>query len=225
VYPTPKGDRILLGAERQLYEESLGMMADLLADGDTDFGVLVFDDLQPGAKLFALYQSGRALLRPDEPLPERVAYLDATIAAVYQHAYDMVVQEIDDPDFLSTPPSWRKMIIDAARETDSVDEVPEETSRDTSEWELVVDCLVDDVLWDRDFEMESNLDADPDAAGAIKDILGIPGNYYTVVPLDPPDDQHALYVDALMGLTPRGRGEGISQEDVNDGPDDEDVLF
>ena len=68
MYPTPKGDRILLGAERQLYEKSLGMMADLLANGDTDFGVLVFDDLQPGAKLFALYQSGRALLRPDEPL-------------------------------------------------------------------------------------------------------------------------------------------------------------
>ena len=32
MYPTPKGDRILLGAERQLYEESLGMMADLLAE-------------------------------------------------------------------------------------------------------------------------------------------------------------------------------------------------
>jgi hypothetical protein len=167
VYPTPKGDRILLGAERRLYEESLGMMVDQLSIIDSNFGVLVFDDLQRGAKLFALYQSGCALLRPDEPLPERVAYLDAAIAAVYQQAFDMVVQEIDDPDFASTPPSWRKLVIDAALESDSVDEVPEETGRDKAEWELVIDCLVDDVLWDRDFEIDSSLDADPDAAGAL----------------------------------------------------------
>ena len=45
MYPTPKGDRILEGAEARLHEESLGMMTDLLADGDVDFGVPAFDGL------------------------------------------------------------------------------------------------------------------------------------------------------------------------------------
>jgi hypothetical protein len=216
MYPTPRGDRILLGAERRLHEESLGMMVDHLSIIDCDFGVPAFDEFQRGAKLFALYQSSRALLQPDEPLPERVAYLDAAVAAVYQHAHDMIIQEIDEPEFATSPSRWRKFVIEAAQESDNVDQVPTETSQDKSEWDLIVDCILDDVLSDRDFEIESNLDADPESANALKCIMGIAPNYYTAVPLDPPDHQFNLYIDALMGLTPRGRGEDISPEDLPD---------
>ena len=86
MYPTPGGDRILQGAERRLYVESLGMITDFLASGDMEFGIPVFDQLQRGSKLFALYQSGRALLRPDEPVAERTAYLDAAIASVFDNS-------------------------------------------------------------------------------------------------------------------------------------------
>ena len=114
MYPTTHGERILLGAERRLFETSLGMMVDHLSIDDGDFGVDAFDELRLGQKLFSLYRAGRALLDPDEPLPERAAFLDATVAAVYQHTHDMVVQEIDDRDFASLRPSWRELVIEAA---------------------------------------------------------------------------------------------------------------
>ena len=84
MYRTSEGERILLGAERRLFEESLAMMVDLLATGDCDFGVQVFDDLQRGQKLFALYRAARGLLQPDEPPPELTAFLEGAVASVYR---------------------------------------------------------------------------------------------------------------------------------------------
>ena len=72
----------------------------------------------------------------------------------------------------------------------------------------------------QDFEIEDHLDADPESANAIKSLLGISENYHAAIPFDPPDDQFKLYSDALMGLTPRGRGEDISHDDVDDGTED-----
>lgn len=219
MYSTPKGDRILEGAERRLYEESLGMIVDFLADGDAQFGLPAFDQFQHGPKLYALYRSGRALLHPDEPVPERVAYLEAAIATVYQHVFIMVVDEIEEEAFGASY-FWRKLVCNGARESESIEEVPEENGRNNLEWELVVECLLEDVLWDRDFEIDDHLDADPESANAMKGMMGIPPNYHTAVPLDPPDDQIDLYVDALKGLTPRGRGEDMSPDDSPDEPTD-----
>ena len=92
MYRTSKGERILLDAERRLFEESLAMMVDNLSVCDGDFGVPAFDQLQLGQKLFSLYRAGRALLQPDEPPPEITAFLEAAVAAVYQHVSDMVIR-------------------------------------------------------------------------------------------------------------------------------------
>ncbi len=221
MYPTPSGERILLGGERRLFEESLGMMVDYLSDGDFGFGVPAFDELQLGQKLFALYRAGRALLEPDEPSPERTAFLEAALATVYKHVLDMVVQEINDPDLASRRPSWRQLVIAAACDSDNIDEVPKETSRNKEDWEIVVDCLADDLLRDRDFELEIHLDADPDKSREVKDIMGTSEDYYAAVAHDPPDDQLNLYIDALKGLTPRGRGEYPGEDDVSEPPGDE----
>ena len=93
VYRTSNGERILLGAERRLFEQSLAMMVDHLSIDDCDFGVPVFGELQRGQKLFALYRAGRGLLRPDEAPPELTAFLEAAVAAVYRHALDKVIME------------------------------------------------------------------------------------------------------------------------------------
>ena len=79
MYHSPDGQRVLLGAERRLFEKSLAMMVDLLATGDCEVGMQVFDELQRGQKLFALYRAARGLLRPDEPPPEP---LDARLAGM-----------------------------------------------------------------------------------------------------------------------------------------------
>ena len=50
--------------------------------------------------------------------------------------------------------------------------------------------------------------------------MGISANYYTEVAYDPPDDQLDLYVDALKGLTPRGRGESYREDEQSGATDD-----
>lgn len=220
VYNTPNGERILLGAERRLFEESLGMIVDDLSVGDGEFGVVGFDELQWGQKLFALYRAGRALLQPDEPAPEITAFLAAAVATVYQHVQAMIEQEIDDPAFAPSPPSWRELVIEAARESDSLERLPRPTSRNKDEWEVAVECLADNVLRDRDFELGVHLDADPAESRKVKALMGVSENYYTAVPYDPPDDQLNLYIDALKGLTPRGRGEYHCDDDSSEPPGD-----
>ncbi|MCZ6855039.1 MAG: hypothetical protein O7G86_14095 [Gammaproteobacteria bacterium] len=217
MYGTSKGERILLGGDRRLFEDSLAMMADHLSVCDGDFSVPAFDQLQLGQKLFALYRAGRALLLPDEPAPEITAFLEAAVAAVYQHVFDMVVQEIDEPDF-APQPSWRQLVVEAAGQSENIDRVPKETSRNKEEWEIIVDCLADDVIRDRDFELQVHLDADPDKSRDVKEMMGISEEYYATVAYDPPDDQLNLYFDALKGLTPRGRGESFEQDDISDPP-------
>ncbi len=220
MYRTPKGERILLGAERQLFQESLAMMVDHLSVDDCEFGVPVFDELQRSQKLFALYRTARGLLRPDEPPPELTAFIEATVAAVYRHALDMAVQEVEEPEFAGHNPSWRKLICEAARQDDDIEEVPPETSNNKNHWELMVECLEGNVLWDADFEAQDRLDADPDTSRNLKLIMGISENYYTDVAHDPPDNQLNLYIDALMGLTPRGRGKSYQQDEESGPPDD-----
>lgn len=183
------------------------MMADNLSDGDCEFGVQVFDDLQRGQKLYALYRAGRALLRPDEPAPKLTAYLEGAVASVYRHALGMVAVEIEEPR-IAHRPSWRQLLLDAARQCDEIDELPDEDCREQGDWELLIECLEATVLWDTDFEAQDRLDADPDKVRELDELMGVPEDYYTEVAHDPPDDQINLYVDALMGLTPQGRGEG-----------------
>jgi hypothetical protein len=216
VYPTPIGERVLLGAERRLYEESLAMLVDGLSMSDADFGVPVFDRLQLGQKVFSLYRAGRVLLDPDEPARERTAFVDAAVATVYRHIHDMVVQEIDEPEFATHHPGWRQMVAEAAAASDNVDEVPEMISDDKVEWDTIVEGLTDDVLPDRDFEIECQLDADPDASRELQETMGISENYHTAVPQDPSGAELNLYLDALKGLTPRGRGEYRADDDAEE---------
>jgi len=169
------------------------MMVDFLSDNDCEFGVHVFDELQRGQKLFSLYRVARALLRPDEPAPQHTAFAEASIASVYQHLLDRIVQEIDDPEFARRPQSWRQLAVEAARQSISIETWPKETSQNKEAWEALIDCLADEVLRDHDFELTDHLDADPDVSRAVKGYMGVSKTYYTAVPLDPPDDQLNLH--------------------------------
>ncbi|MEA1949745.1 MAG: hypothetical protein U9N87_00045 [Planctomycetota bacterium] len=201
MYHTPKGIRILLGAERKLFEQSLGMIVDFLATGDLEFGIELFDQLQPNQKLFVLYNSGRGLLRPDEPPPKITAGIEAAIATVYEFAEFRVREEIDDPELRQRAPFWRKLVLEAAREQVELDEMPDDTSCYKEEWELLLECLAGCVLWDNDYEWQESQDLPPEESKRLYATLGIDDDYYTDVPQDPPDDQTNLYLDALMGLT------------------------
>jgi hypothetical protein len=205
VYHTPGGDRILLDAERQLFTQSLAMIVDLLADGDAEFGVVPFDQLQRNQKLVVLYASARGLLRPDEPTPRLTAYIESAVATVYEHAIAQVHQEIDDPALATETRDWRRLVLAAAREQIGPEELPDDRCTDKATWTMLVECLAGCVLWDNDYECQESLDLPPEQSRRLRLIMGMDDDYYADVPPDPTDDQAKLYVDALVGLTAAAR--------------------
>ena len=160
MYHTPSGDRVLLGAERRLFMQSLGMIVDLLATDDMEFGIDPFDQLQPNQKLVVLYNSARGLLRPNEPPPMLTAFIEAAVATVYEFAEDQLNQEIGDPELRRRTPYWRRLVLEAAREQVELDEMPDDTSCDKEEWDLLLECLAVRVLWDNDYQMDEGDEED-----------------------------------------------------------------
>jgi hypothetical protein len=205
VYHTPGGDRILIGAERRFFTQSLAMVVDLLAESDMDLGVMPFDELQRNQKLVVLYKSARGLLRPNEPAPKLTAIIESGVEIVYERAKGLVYQEIDDPDSFAETSFWRRLVLDAVREQVGPDELPNDTDRDKETWTFLVECLAGCVLWDNDFKSQLSLDLPPEESRQFRALLGMADDYYTDVPPDPPDDQADLYVDALVGLTADAR--------------------
>ena len=205
MYHTPSGDRVLLGAERRLFMQSLGMIVDLLATDDMEFGIDPFDQLQPNQKLVVLYNSARGLLRPNEPPPMLTAFIEAAVATVYEFAEDQLNQEIGDPELRRRTPYWRRLVLEAAREQVELDEMPDDTSCDKEEWDLLLECLAVRVLWDNDYQWQETQDLPPEESKLLHTMLDIDDDYYADVPQDPPDDQFNLYLDALMGLTADAR--------------------
>lgn len=181
------------------------MIVDIFADGDTEFGIAPFDELQRNQKLVALYSSARGLLHPNEPTPKLTAFVEAAVATVYEHAKEQVYLEIDDPDSSDETSFWRRLVLEAARQQVALDELPCDSDPDKGIWNFLIECLIGCVLWDNDYESQESLDLPPEASKRYRATLGITEDYYTDVPPDPPDDHVNLYVDALMGLTADAR--------------------
>jgi hypothetical protein len=202
MYHTPAGDRVLRGAERRLFVHSLAIMVDLLtdSDGDCEFGTTVFDTLTQNQKVAILYKAARCLLCPDEPMPRLTAVLEGAVGTVYRFAEDLVMQEVEEPDVTRPPPTFRSLVLEAARETHVCDD-DSRTNGDKADWEILLKCLADRVLWDDDFDVQDWQDANPETRLRLKQRLGIEDDYYTDVAPDPPDAQIRLYLDALRGLT------------------------
>ena len=171
------------------------------SESDMEFGVSAFDELQRNQKLLVLYKSARALLRPNEPAPKLTAFIESSVAIVYEHAKDQVNQEIDDPESSSESSFWRRLVLEAVREQVAPDELPIGTDCNKQTWTVLVECLAGCVLWDNDYDSQLSLDLPPEESRQFRAMLGMADDYYTDVPPDPPDDQANLYADALVGLT------------------------
>ena len=171
MYHTPGGDRILLGAERQLFVQSLGMMVDLLAEDDMAFGVSPFDDLQRNQKLVVLYHAARDLLHPNEPPPRLTACLESAVAAIYELANDQLHQEANDPEHREEILRWQQLVLDAARQQVGPDELPDEMNDDESRWAFLVECLMGCALWDSDYQSEQTLDLPPEQSRQVRSLF------------------------------------------------------
>ena len=201
---TPDGERILQGAEARLFREALGTLVDMVRDDDEgmwQFDAPPFDDLQPNQKLAVLAQIGTALFREDRPMPKLTAVLEAAVEAVYETIRVMVEMEIDEPVENRESPSWRELVLAACRER-GIEELLDAQSEDLDEWDVLVGCLADGVLWDEDWkDSESLLDADPKASRAVKKLLGIDEDYYIAVPPDPTEEEMEGVWATLRRLT------------------------
>lgn len=200
MWRTPTGDRTLVGAEAALIREAIGYVVDTIrdeAEGDTEIetcGVTLFDELSWRQRLALLVEVTRALLDPRVAAPELSAVNEATVAALFAHIRQNIAFEIDvarepevDPEF--DPHSWRRLVA-ACQNDGDLDEQIESTCADEDEWDLLLQVLEDEILWDQDWDMpELFLDVDPELSRLRKQLLQIPDNYFCAPAPDVSDQE------------------------------------
>ncbi len=162
MWHTQKGDRVLTGEEAKVFLASLRFMVDILEDDDLEdawtFRVEVFDRLTLGQKLTMLRDVAQALLDPTIPMPELSAVNEGTIAAVYQNLLNNTLMECDEDDDTQVDQSfryyWRSLIMEAVKEADQAENVspdpdwnPTIESNDMGDWDILVQCLENRILW------------------------------------------------------------------------------
>ena len=97
-------------------------------------------------------------------------------------------------------PSWRERAVAAGREI-GIEDLPDPDDQDFDNWDLLIECLEDQVLWDHDWEKGDHLDAAPDVARRIKGELGIADEYFVAIPRDPSDAEAERLLAELKALT------------------------
>ena len=204
---TPDGERTLNGQEAALFREALGVLTDFVRDderGDLcQFGISVFDGLQGAQKLAVLAEVGMSLLCEEEPASTLTAVREATVAVIYELVRDMVQLEVDDLHAADGRPTWRELVLGACRQRRVDDDsLPSQECDDLEEWDLLIQCLADGVLWDDDWKGEEvHLDADPKTSRAMKKLFGINEDYYVDIPPDPSDAELEEIINTLHELT------------------------
>jgi len=171
-------------------------------------GVPLVDDLSYGQRLGLLRVAAEALLCEEVPAPKRSAYLDAIVASVYDNLRGRVQAELMDeesgqqrrereargepaepdpwgPDDPTDPlPSIRERIAGVCEQVGDL-AVPDPGCVTYEVWEERIESLLDRVLLDRDFEYGAVfLDTAPRQGGTLKELMGVPRDYYTAVPDD-----------------------------------------
>lgn len=212
MYWTPEGERCLVGAEAQLFVESLAMIVDLLADDDWSFGIAVVDQLQYGQKLVVFETMASALLCKDVPIVRLTAPIEGAVAVVFHVISEGLQEELGSDSYElrhrdeESPTGWRQLVLAACQETELADELPSDDSTDLDEWQLLLECLAGRILWDEDWaDADRHLDLAPEAALAIKSAMGIDSYYFTTIPRDPLDAEVPQLISRLRVLTSKTR--------------------
>jgi hypothetical protein len=193
---TQLGRRVLQGAEAALIREAIAHLRDTI-EGEIagyvapwDLGVVLFDRLEPPARLALLAEVGWALLRETESCPRLTAVNEAAVAAVFRDIEQMIQYEIDSQDDMDAPDFWRSGVLAVFEEDEETTDLdlPEANCTDRNEWDLLLVILSDRILWDDDFQTaDPFLDAPPDKAGVMRSMMAIDDDYYRAVPPDPTD--------------------------------------
>ncbi len=207
MWRTPLGNRILSGAEADLFRDGIGSLFDRVREGDGwETGLEVFDRLTTDQKIVHMAHVAKALLYENFPVPRHTATLEGTVAAIYDHILEMVVLEIHQPEPDEDNHEQRKLVLAAAREAD-MEDPSDLDEHDPEEWSLLIGALADRILWDADYEQaDLFLDIPPEAAQRIMPEVRIGTDYYTTQPPEPTEDQVEAARRVILRLDPVGRG-------------------
>jgi hypothetical protein len=209
VWRTSLGDRVLRGAEWELFRTALCCVWDLVEEsfvvGDLfESGIDAFDDLQPGQQLALLALVGQALRDEATPTPPLTAHNEAAIATAFESVRQSIELEADDEGEAGT--FWRGLVRMAYGRTEAGrgEPLPAATCDDHKEWDLLIESLSDRILWDADYEMGGELlDADPEEARARLKALRIDEDYYLALAPDPVGEELGRVRRTLRQLTGR----------------------
>jgi hypothetical protein len=208
MWRTSVGDRILTGAEAEVFRHGLAsLMYDIEEAEELEMplltGVSLFDRLQYSQKLTMLEIVGGALLRESIACPMHTAVAEATIAAIFHHLETELDVEIDEHRY-----DLRRVIVAACKECGMTDELPGLRSTGRNRWRSAIESLTDQVLWDCDWQDDSaTMEAAPDVAEDVKDIAGITDDYYTALAPDPMPEQLSRIRASLIELVEPALGE------------------
>jgi hypothetical protein len=155
-------------------------------------GVALFDELTDGQKLAAMHHIAGALFDSGVAPPERNAVFEAAIAAVFASILDTIgietgLQSMQLP--VRDQTAWRRLVIDAWFHRKRLDDglegpwtendIPTPDAMEMDEWDFHLECLLDAILFDRDFQMAAGfLDQSPDSADAARSVLGVGESYF-----------------------------------------------
>lgn len=185
MWRTNNGDRILKGAEAELFAEILFDFIDevnLSDENDYEVGVAVFDRLTYGQKISVLTTIAIGLFKPEVICNKLSAVNEGAIAAVFEHLKNCIIIETDEPEFGS---SWRQKVWEV-RKFVGGENLPDVTCEYPEEWEIEVDALADLILWDADYGDEDlYIDRPPEDAQILQEFVRIPKEYYLDIPDDP----------------------------------------
>jgi hypothetical protein len=193
---TALGMRVLRGAEWELFRVGLSTLWDEIESQPDDeepglTGVKAFDRLTRPQRLAVLAQAGKGLHDKREPCPDLTAFNEATVAAVFAQVRYLVAVEIDAQrsgfDTFSRRRTGRprQRVLAAAREVDPElrAALPKAISTNLSEWYDVIQTMLFRILDDIDYlAADIFLDAPPTRSRSMKDILGIPEDYFSAIP-------------------------------------------
>jgi hypothetical protein len=222
MWQTSMGDRTLIGAEADLVRTIVGFVQDMInvgveIDDPHVTEVPLFNALQPTQQLAMLHEVTRALLLENTPIPELTAIREATVHMLFRELVGLLECEIDlsrledEPDY-----GLRSMVLAVFQELHQSDNpeianewtdeelrtLPPVDCPEINEWNDLAESLADQILWDRDFEMEAILvDQSPEKAELMKSHLGITSDYFSLIAPDPGQEEFQKIQQELRELT------------------------
>jgi hypothetical protein len=207
---TALGRRVLRGAEWELFRVGLSTLWDEIESQPDDeepglTDVKAFDCLTRPERLALLAQVGKGLHDRREPCPDLIALNEAAVAAVFAQVRYLVTVEIDAQrsgfDTFSRRRTGRprQLVLAAAREVEPERRahLPKARSTDVSKWYDLIQTMLFRILDDMDYlATDIFLDVPPSRSRSMKDMLGIPEDYFSAIPDFPtPQTLEVIRVD------------------------------